>query len=299
MTNKNKTGVTVIGLGDMGGALAEALLKKDYSLTVWNRNAEKTKRLITHGASTLPTLSEAVANNPISIMCVSDHASSMKILNTPDVKIALKGNTLVQLSTITSSESREMGKWLDTCDAKYLDGQILSYPSDVLESRASVVCSGPRALFEEYEVLLSDMSGNVKHVGEKIGAAPTFDKAHLSWAMGNYLVFLQSAAMCATAGVDLRAWCDFNLQNVAEGNLQRELEILATQVCNRNYEEGLEATMEVWLNAINKTVEECKALGVDPVHLTRLRELANTAVSSGNGQKELGALFEQLIVTNT
>ena len=54
------------------------------------------------------------------------------------------------------------------------------------------------------------MAGRAHFVGERNGAAPTFDKAHLSWAMGNYLVFLQAAAMCASSGVDLRTWCDYN-----------------------------------------------------------------------------------------
>jgi 3-hydroxyisobutyrate dehydrogenase-like beta-hydroxyacid dehydrogenase len=45
MTSDNKGNVTVLGLGDMGSALAEAVLKHNYATTVWNRSAEKTKPL--------------------------------------------------------------------------------------------------------------------------------------------------------------------------------------------------------------------------------------------------------------
>jgi hypothetical protein len=54
-----------------------------------------------------------------------------------------------------SSELREMDAWLETLDVNYLDGQILSYPADVLESRAILVCSGPRELFEKHAALAS------------------------------------------------------------------------------------------------------------------------------------------------
>ncbi|MCP4075102.1 MAG: NAD(P)-binding domain-containing protein [Gammaproteobacteria bacterium] len=36
------TQISVIGLGVMGSALANTLLQKGYSVTVWNRTIEKT-----------------------------------------------------------------------------------------------------------------------------------------------------------------------------------------------------------------------------------------------------------------
>ena len=294
MLKQHLKSITIIGLGDMGSALAEALLKNDYQITVWNRSIDKASRLVDLGAKNALTLADAISQSSVSIICVSDHETTINILDSEAVKTALRDRTLIQLSTITSAESRQLAEWLTIQGTSYLDGQILSYPEDVLENRASIVCSGPKTLFEQYKKILSDMSGNLHHVGEQIGAAPTFDKAHLSWAMGNYLVFLQAAAMCSSAGVNLRSWCDFNLQNVARGDYQRELDILSNQVCNENFDEGLDASMDVWLNAINKTVQECKQIGVNPVHLTQLQQLANNAVDTGDGQKELGVLFKQL-----
>jgi len=296
MICNDSAGVTVIGLGDMGGALAEALLENNYSTTVWNRSAERMKPFGDKGAATCSDLAEAISINLVSILCVSDHATSMDILSRSGVESALEGRTLIQLSTMTSSESRDLANRLAALGGSYLDGQILSYPADVRENRANIVCSGPRDLFQRYQALLSAMAGRAHYVGERIGAAPTFDKAHLSWAMGNYLVFLQAAAMCASSGVDLRAWCDYNLHHLAEGRVHRELELLATQICNRDYDEGLDASMDVWLSVINKTITECLEIGVDQVHLARLGELAETAVKSGKGQQELGVLFEQLAI---
>jgi len=43
--------VTVIGLGLMGFALAEAFLKKPLAVTVWNRSAARSERLKAQGGS--------------------------------------------------------------------------------------------------------------------------------------------------------------------------------------------------------------------------------------------------------
>ena len=37
------TDISVIGLGDMGSALANTLLNNGYSVTVWNRSADKNR----------------------------------------------------------------------------------------------------------------------------------------------------------------------------------------------------------------------------------------------------------------
>ena len=46
--------VCVIGLGDMGSALAEALLANGHRVTVWNRTASKCGPLAEAGATRLP-----------------------------------------------------------------------------------------------------------------------------------------------------------------------------------------------------------------------------------------------------
>ena len=51
MTNANHPGtVSVIGIGNMGSALAEALLAAGFIVTVWNRTTSKAQRVAEQGA---------------------------------------------------------------------------------------------------------------------------------------------------------------------------------------------------------------------------------------------------------
>ncbi|MEV4184161.1 NAD(P)-binding domain-containing protein, partial [Streptosporangium canum] len=46
----NTKSVTVIGLGPMGQAMADAYLDGGYEVTVWNRTAGRADRLVARGA---------------------------------------------------------------------------------------------------------------------------------------------------------------------------------------------------------------------------------------------------------
>ena len=281
----------------MGSTLATALLGRGFTVVVWNRSPAKSESLVGQGANFIPDVSEAVAASPVTILCLSDHMASMNVMSAK-VMAAAKGRTVIQLSTITSAESRELAARVEGASARYLDGQILAYPEDVLEARANLVCSGPRDVFDRYAPMLMAMAGNVYHVGTSHGAAPSFAKAHDSFSLGCYLSLLQGAAMCARSGVDLRAWCDYNLRYVNGGAVGRELAILSDQTCARTYDEGLGATMNVWKGAADKIIEECRSAGADVAHLSSLSSLMDAAIADGAGSKELGVLFEQMIRPN-
>ena len=296
MTTKNKSAITLFGLGDMGAALAEAALNRGYDVSVWNRNFARTEGLAGKGAKAIADLEEALQQESTKIICVSDHSATMSMLENDSALSASQGKTLIQLSTVTSEESKSLCEWAEGAGAAYMDGQILSYPDDIREGRGSIVCSGAKEVFDFNHRMLCDLAGDAFHVGEQIGAAPAFDKAHLTWAMGNYLAFLQAAAMCKKSGVDLNAWCNHNLRYLESDDAVREFKILSEQVCSRTYDEGLDASLEVWDSVVDKSVEEFESAGMTRTHLNMLSELTKKAIDSGMGRKELGYLFELMLI---
>lgn len=99
--------VTVIGLGEMGSALARALMRADRRVTVWNRSAAKAGPLTAEGAQFAETAAAAAAASPMTMMCVSDYQAARDILETRGTAAALKGRTLVQLGNGTPKEARD------------------------------------------------------------------------------------------------------------------------------------------------------------------------------------------------
>jgi len=123
--------VTVIGAGRMGSALATALHKRGFDITVWNRTSSKTESLSQLGLRVAASVLEAVGNADIVLISLNNYESTNQVLRQPAIESALRGKMLVQLSSGTPDEARDMESWAQRRGIDYLEGAILSYPVDI------------------------------------------------------------------------------------------------------------------------------------------------------------------------
>jgi 3-hydroxyisobutyrate dehydrogenase-like beta-hydroxyacid dehydrogenase len=76
MRTHENTRVGIIGLGNMGRALADALLASGFQVTVWNRTAGKADLLEQAGASVAASPAEAAERSDVLVVCLLDHAAT-------------------------------------------------------------------------------------------------------------------------------------------------------------------------------------------------------------------------------
>ena len=112
--------VTVIGAGRMGSALATVLFHKGFATTVWNRTGAKTEALSRLGLSVAQSVEESVREADIVVVSVNDYSSTQQLLRQPDIETALGGKIVVQLSSSTPKEAREMDSWACRCGISLL-----------------------------------------------------------------------------------------------------------------------------------------------------------------------------------
>jgi 3-hydroxyisobutyrate dehydrogenase-like beta-hydroxyacid dehydrogenase len=115
MPDLNKSAVTVVSLGAMGTALAEAVLDAGHPTTVWNRSAAKADPLVPNGAVWADTPAEAIATSRLVIVCLLDYWSVHDVLGA-NVD-ALPGGVLVYTTNGTPGQAREMAAWVGERDA--------------------------------------------------------------------------------------------------------------------------------------------------------------------------------------
>jgi len=105
MTERNdRPSVTVIGMGNMGSAVAQAYLERGYRTTVWNRTADKAEALADAGAVVASTAAKAVAASPLTILCLLDNTAVEDVLES--VGQAAAGHTLVRLTSGSPAQAR-------------------------------------------------------------------------------------------------------------------------------------------------------------------------------------------------
>ena len=198
MTNNEPLDLAVLGLGAMGGALAAAALRAGHRTTVWNRSAGRSAGLVRHGATAATSAADAVRGGTTIVVCLLDHAAVHEVLD--PVAGDLAGRTLINLTTTTPAEARELAGWAARAGAAYLDGGIMAIPAMIGQPGASVLYSGSAAVFEQCRPLL-DQWGTSTYFGDDAGLASLYDLALLAGMYVMFAGFLQGAAMVHPAGV--------------------------------------------------------------------------------------------------
>lgn len=196
---------TVIGLGQMGITLAKLLMKQNYTVTVWNRTKHKADALVKEGATCSSDIAHAVRASDIIVICVLDYAATKAILFNKEVTDGLAGKTIIQLTTGSPEDARELETWANKHGAHYIDGAIQVAPEQMARPDTTIFVSGKKNVFDHSEALLKIFGGNIKYLGEKVSAAAAMDLASLSYLYGSLLGFFHAVSISEAEGfpVDL------------------------------------------------------------------------------------------------
>ncbi|MBY3037527.1 NAD(P)-dependent oxidoreductase [Rhizobium leguminosarum] len=194
--------VSVIGLGEMGSALARAFLAGEKTVTAWSRNPARAAPLQAVGAIGAATVADAIAASPVTVICLSDYAATLSILEDIGVADTLRGRLMVQLTSGTPREARMLAGWVTSRGAEYLDGAIAAWPRHIGGPDAAVTVVGPEAVFSSALPLLKLLAGNVTYMGSDIGHAMAVFNAALGYFAGHWIGFSYGAAICEAEGID-------------------------------------------------------------------------------------------------
>ena len=137
-------GVTMIGLGLMGSALARAVVSAGCNVTVWNRTGSRAEAFVGGPARVAATVEEAVDQSEVIVVCVRDHDATNEALRTRSTEARLAGKVIVQLSTGTPIQAREAAAWAASVGASYLDGSIMGLPQDIGTEGLVILYGGER-----------------------------------------------------------------------------------------------------------------------------------------------------------
>jgi 3-hydroxyisobutyrate dehydrogenase-like beta-hydroxyacid dehydrogenase len=283
--------VTVIGAGRMGSALATTLFNKGFAATVWNRTAAKTEPLARLGLHVAPSILEAVKAADVVIVNISNYDATKQLLRYPEIESALRGKTVVQLTTGTPDEAREMELWAGPLGIEYLDGAIIGYPTDIGKPQGTVLYSGSEELFSRVRPALLAFGDNAIFVGNQIGHASTLDVAVLSWAMSAMFGFLQGYVVCEAEHLSVEKYLQFvkSLMPV----LDTVLAGLYGTIREKNYG-NTQASLEAYAACPKELIQWCRDHGVDHSLADAQLSLCEKAINAGKGQADFAYLYEIL-----
>jgi 3-hydroxyisobutyrate dehydrogenase-like beta-hydroxyacid dehydrogenase len=277
---------TVIGLGNMGSALAGVLLENGRAVTVWNRSPEKAALLVEQGAVLAPSLAAAVVDSPIVMVCVTNYAAANHILE--KVATNLPGKLLVQFTTGSPQDARAGEAWAHDHEAEYLDCAITGSPSSIGTPSAHILVAGREAIFQKAKPTLRTVASNLDYKGESVGLASTWEMIYIMHHYGMFLSLFHSVQICQAEGIPLEQYITL----LGEQGKKYE-KWLCENIQSGNYQET-SSPLELWAGGIKQISQHAQDSHIDAEFVQLTASLFQKAMDAGYAREEVSALFKVL-----
>ena len=280
--------VSVLGLGNMGSALARAFIGQGHRVTVWNRS-EARSRSLAGECRIAADAAAACRGADLVVACLANYHATRETLDPQEVRDALAGRTLVQLATGTPAEARRLGAWAGEAGAGYLDGKIAVTPGRIGEDLTVIFYAGSKRDFEAHQPVLKSLGGRPTYVGEDVGRASLADFAFLSFYFAGIVGILHGAAFCKAADLDLDQFFEAMPSFTAE--MVARLPSFRDMISRGDYTQA-QSTLKVDLAGARLLAQIAEQTGLARRFPAFLVEMFEGPVGGGLGEADTAALTE-------
>lgn len=272
-----------LGLGIMGGPMAQQLMQAGHEVALWSHTAGKAEQLAAKGATACKTPAEVAKRSEVVFLCVGNTAMSREVILGKDslAEGASKGLVIVDCSTISPSASRRIGTELAERGIEFMDAPCTGSKAGAETGTLTFMIGGDAKLFERVRPYLEAMGKLLFYCGD-LGMGLQV-KLSQNMIQGNLLqAFNESMVLATKGGVDPNLMLDVINNTAAKSALvaAKAPFIFARDFSTRFSVKWLEKDMELML-------ESAAELNV-PAPLTAIsRQLLRAAIAKGFGEDDI------------
>jgi len=289
MDNVNKKNISVIGLGSMGFALAETLLKADFNISVWNRTSSKAQKLENKGANICSTPNEAFKNSQFIVASLSNYEAWNNIIDSNQIDMDLSGKTIIQLTTGSIEEVRALNDWVKKYNGDLLEGIISCFPSQIGTEQSLILLAGSDNSINNCKDIISILSPQYKNLGSNLIAPTVLSRAFLSGALGGLIGMMNGAVLCKKADISLDDFKEIYMDrsSIIEQESKRIIDAIATEDT-----ENTEASVSAWGHGQEALLAISKTLDSNLDFQLALNKLFKKTIEAGLKDHDLSAMHK-------
>ena len=187
--------VGFVGLGVMGKPMCKNLLKAGYEVTAFDPFAKAAlDEVVEAGAVRGESNADVASKSDVVITMVpnSPHVRSAVFDKGGIAEGAKEGLDIIDMSSIAPLESKDIAAKCKEIGINMMDAPVSGGEPGAIAGTLSIMCGGPKELFDKYYDLLGVMGGSVVHCGDTNGAGNTVKLA-------NQVIVAVNIAACAEA----------------------------------------------------------------------------------------------------
>ncbi len=277
----------LIGLGNMGTAIAERLLAAGYKLAVHNRSQEKAEPLRASGATVFETVGALAEVVEIVLTSLADD-EALESVATALAEAAQPGTLLVDTSTVSPAVSARVAALADEGSLLYLRAPVSGNPSVVRAGNLTFIASGPREALERAEPTLLAIGRAVHEVGE--GEQARVVKLAINLVIGGLAELMAEALVLSEAsGVERAAL----LEAMADSAAGAPFVKYKTEPLLRD-DYSATFTTRLMEKDVDLVLEEAASAGLTLPLAAEIKTLIRSAIDAGYGDADFMALYPNL-----
>ena len=277
-----------IGLGRMGGHVAENLLKAGHSVTVWNRSQGPVDELVTKGAVAAKAPEDAMQGDAVFSMLSNDQVMKDVGLAGPLLDKAAKGLVHVNLATISVEFAKDLQAAHTAAGLGYLSAPVFGRPDMAAAGQLVAVVAGDGTSLDKMQPAFAAFTARVVPVGDEA------EKANLFKICGNFMIASEleaigeAFALLRKGGVDPALFHDVLSGRLFTGAVFKAYGLM---VLNHQYEPAGFA-LSLGLKDVNLARSAAAGLGVEMPTAELLKTHYDQAIAWGWQDKDWSAIGE-------
>ena len=247
-----------IGVGRMGGAMAERLLAAGHPVTVYDPDQAALRRLESAGASRAESPAAVASAARIAFASLPTPSAVLDVVQGPNgVCHGSAIRIFIDLSTSGASAAVAIDEGLRERGIQSLDAPVSGGVAGARAGTLAIMASGPRAAFETVEPVIT-LLGRVFHVGEQPGLGQTLKLANNLMSQAAIAITAEALALGVKAGLDPQLMLD--VINVSSGRNTASADKFPKHVLTRGFDFGF--TTGLALKDVRMCLDEAALLGV-------------------------------------
>jgi 3-hydroxyisobutyrate dehydrogenase-like beta-hydroxyacid dehydrogenase len=279
-----------IGTGNMGLPLASLILDQEKNMSVFDINPEATKTLADKQARIAKSPMEVASQADVVFACMPSVASFEAVVEGADgVVHGSEIKTFVNLGTMGTEAVGEVERQLAEKGIEMLDCPITGGTQRAWAKEIAAIASGPKAVFDRVEPLISAFAGEIFYIGDQVGQAQVVKMINNMMSLTNLASCIEGVVLGAKAGIDVEKL--LSVINSGSGQNSASLTKVPRHVLNRKFDLGgpmyisqkdvtlwrqeaerLGATQWVG-NTVHQLVMQAGALGYGPGDVTEIAKV--------------------------
>lgn len=277
--------IGLIGTGLMGQPMLLRLKEAQFDLYVYNRTVSKLEPLQQAGVTIVETPQVLIDTCDYVLLMLTNYAAIQAVLLSSDAIAVLSNKIIIQMGTISPTESKVIQAAVVEAGGEYLEAPVLGSIPEAKAGTLQIMVGSTETQFQNTFNLLKQL-GEPKYIGE-VGTASALKLALNQLIASLTTAFALSLNFVKTQGVDVELFMEILRKSALyaptfDKKLQRMLE--------ENYENPNFPTKHL-LKDTNLFLQEASAMGLNASLLEGVREILEKTQAQGLADADYSALF--------